>query len=89
MPRWKLLLNKGSCLFDSSILSLFVCFLMLSFFCFTFSADVSIKYFIDGFKQCKTLYEDVVLGAPLTSQYSPSVGEEHFLIYLFCTQNIS
>ena len=27
------------------------------------------------------LYEDVVVGGPRTSQYSPSVGEGHFLIY--------
>ena len=29
------------------------------------------------------LYEDVVLGGTRASQYSPSVGEGHFLIYLF------
>ena len=63
--------------------SLFVCFLVLSVFCFTSSADVCIYHFIDRFKQYEMPYEDVVLGGPRTSQYSPSVGERHFLIYLF------
>ena len=56
---------------------------MLSVFCFTSSADVCIYHFIDRFKQYEMLYEDAVLGGPRTSQYSPSVGEGHFLIYLF------
>ena len=41
------------------------------------------NHFIDRFNQYEMLYGDVVLGGPRTSQYSPSVGEGHFLIYLF------
>ena len=39
--------------------------------------------FFEKFKQYKMLYEDVVLGAHGTSQYSLSVREGHLLVYLF------
>ena len=37
-------------------------------------------HFIDRFKLYEMLYEDVVLGGPRTSQYSPCFGEGPFLI---------
>ena len=63
-----------SCLFSKAARLLFYKFQLMFAYYF---------HFIDRFGQYETFYEDVVLGGPRTIQYSPGVGEGHFLIYFF------
>ena len=65
MLNWELCLKKGAVNLTNLFLSLVGFFLMLSVFCFTFSADVCIYYYLfDKFKHFKLVFDDLLLGGP-------------------------